>query len=177
MPAPTNPNKSQLDATQILQRVMDESTDKIRVDSSISINQIQGEVSVELDAADGDNVAISDGTNTVTTTTIGADVGLDVNVINLPSPASSPVIQNVSLPLAGSQYSVVLASTTKRYTLKLRGDAKLQIAFITGQTGTNYITISPGSAYFEENLQLTGSLTIYMQASKNNQVLEVLSWN
>ena len=177
MPAPVNPNRGNLDPTQILQRAFDETTDKLRVDSSVSISEIQGEVSIELDAADGDNVAISDGTNQVTTTVIGADVGLDVNVLNLPSPAGTPVITNVSLPTASTQYSVTLPSTTKRFYIKLRGDAKMQIAFISGQTNTNYVTISPGSTYKEENLTLTGSLTIYLQTTKNSQVLEVLSWN
>lgn len=177
MPAPVNPNRSQLDATQILQRVMDESTDKIRVDSSVSINEIQGEVSVELSAADGDNVAISDGTNTVTTTVIGSDVGLDVNVLNLPAPAGTPVIQNVLLTTANTEYNFSLSSSTKRYKIKARGDTKIQFSFISGQSGSNYITIPMGCEYVEDNLTLTGSLTIYLQASKNNQVLEVLSWN
>lgn len=177
MPEPVNPNRGNLDPTQILQRAFDELNDKIRVDSSISINQITGEVSVELDAADGDNVAISDGTNQVTTTVDGSKVGLDVNVLNLPTSAGSPLIQNISMGVGGNEYSVTLLASTVRYVLKNRGDAKLQLAFISGQTGTNYITISPGSVFKEDNLRLTSNLTIYVQASKNSQVLEVLSWN
>jgi hypothetical protein len=177
MPAPVNPNRSLLDATQILQRVMDESTDKIRVDSSVSITEIQGDVSVELSAADGDSVAISDGVNNVTTTVIGPDVGLDVNVLNLPQPVSTPLISNVSLATGGTEYSITLLSNVKRYRLKLRDDARLKIAFGAGQTNTNYITIPMGCEYNEENITLSSNLTIYVQASKNSQVLEVLSWS
>ena len=81
MPLP-NPTPSQLDQTQILQRVFDQSTDQLRADCNITLDQISGEVNVELDAADGDNVAISDGVNTVTTTNVGGKTGLDVNVLN-----------------------------------------------------------------------------------------------
>ena len=36
MPAPVNPNRSELDQQQILQRAFDESTDRLRTDSTIT---------------------------------------------------------------------------------------------------------------------------------------------
>lgn len=67
-----NPNPSLLDQQQILQRVFDGTNDKLRVDSSISVTTIAGEVNVELSAADGDNVAISDGTDTLAVNSDGS---------------------------------------------------------------------------------------------------------
>lgn len=79
-PAPVNPNKSDLDQTQILQRVMDEATDRLRTDAAVSI---VGDVTVDIDAATGDNIAIAnaDGSKKVTVTTIGLQNGLDTNII------------------------------------------------------------------------------------------------
>lgn len=87
MPVPTNPNRGNLDQTQIMQRAFDEAADKLRVDASVSIASISGDVAVEIDAADGDNIAIAnaDGSKKASITTVDAKNGLDVNVINFPS--------------------------------------------------------------------------------------------
>lgn len=70
---------SRLDADQIIQNVYDEAQDKLRVDSSVSVTSITGDVAVEIDAADGDNIAISDGTDTLS---VNADGSINVNVIS-----------------------------------------------------------------------------------------------
>lgn len=106
MPEPTNPNKSLLDQTQIMQRVMDESTDRLRVDASVTATigdiKIDAEESdiaikdrvtdnllaiesdgsinanVNIDAASGDSIVISDGTNDLN---IESDGSINVNVV------------------------------------------------------------------------------------------------
>lgn len=181
MPAPVNPNRGNLDQTQILQRAFDESTDKLRVDSSVSITSITGDVAVEIDAADGDNIAISDGVNQATITPVGPKNGLDVNVI---SPISvviggveSPTITNIVIPLANTELSFSIPVTTKKCSLKLRGTGKLQYSFTSGQSNTNFMTIYPGSEENFSEFDLTSGLDIYFQSNKNNEVLEILAWN
>lgn len=54
---------SLLDMPQIIKAIYDEPNNRIRVDTGATFN-ISGELEIAIDAADGDNVAISDGTNT-----------------------------------------------------------------------------------------------------------------
>jgi hypothetical protein len=68
MPAPP---RTKLDAGQVLAYAFDDTTGRLRIDGT------GGGVSHTTDS-----VAIGDGTDLVTTTTVGADVGLDVNIIN-----------------------------------------------------------------------------------------------
>lgn len=74
-----NPNLSKLDDTQILNRVFDPLNDRLRTDAQITGN-ISGPQEIIINHVD-DSISIGDGTDLVTTTTVGADVGLDVNVI------------------------------------------------------------------------------------------------
>jgi transcription elongation GreA/GreB family factor len=179
VPAPVNPNRGQLDSTQILQRAFDETTDRIRADASVTIDHIDGEVSVEIDAADGDNIALSnaDGSKKVTVTTVGAKNALDVNVTNPEITVSTPLVSNISMPTAGTEYTFTIPAGTKRFSIKLRGVAQLNVTYTSGASGTNYILISAGCEYNEENLDLGSGLPIYFQANKNTQVLEIITWS
>jgi len=178
MAVPVNPNRGELDGTQILQRAFDESQDKIRVDSSVSVGSITGEVAVEIDAADGDNIAIAneDGSKKVTVTTIGGKEALDVNIANSIGGISVPTIQNINIVSANTEQTLVIPSTAKRMTLQLRNVATLKISFVSGQSGTNYYTIFAGSSYEIPDLDLSSSLNLYYQASKAT-TMEVLFWS
>jgi hypothetical protein len=70
----TAPKPTKLDQTQILQGSFDEDTGRLRVDAAVSATI--GTLSVEIDAADGDNIAISDGVNTLT---VNPDGTINVN--------------------------------------------------------------------------------------------------
>lgn len=76
MPAPP---PSSFDGNQVLQHAFEESTGRLRVDAAVSV--VIGTVEVIIDHTN-DSIRIGDGTDLVTTTTIGPDVGLDVNVIS-----------------------------------------------------------------------------------------------
>ena len=83
MPGPNVPYTN-LDQQQILQRVFNETDDKLRTESTVIVESVTGEVSVEIDAADGDNIAISnaDGSKKATITTVSSKNGIDANIIN-----------------------------------------------------------------------------------------------
>lgn len=177
MPGPNAPY-TQLSANQCIQQAFDESQDKLRVDASVSVTQIVGEVSVEIDAADGDNIALSspDGSKKVTVTTVGTSNALDVNIVGDSSGLSVPNIQNIPIAAPFVEQSLSFSASTKKITLKVRGDARLQISFVAGMSGTVYFTIPPGNSYTFDNLKLSSPLNLYFQASKS-QILEVLSWS
>lgn len=141
-----------------------DATLKINPDGSIDSN-------VEVDAADGDNIAISDGTNTML---VNPDGSINANVsIN---PLTTPVIVNPIATLANTEYSYAFPSNTKRIVIRARGNAKLQLAFAAGQSGTLYYTVAPGSSYEEIGLNVA-SLTVYFTSNKAGEVIEILSWN
>ena len=76
----SNP-RSLLSPGQIAQKVYDEVNDRIRVDAQYT-STLAGEIEIAIDSTE-DSVTIGDVSgNKVTTTTIGSDVGLDVNVIS-----------------------------------------------------------------------------------------------
>lgn len=77
---PINPfPASQLDFEQVIPAVYDD-MGRLRVDAEVTAN-FSGAQEVIISAED-DSIAIGDGTDLVTTTTVGPDVGLDVYVLN-----------------------------------------------------------------------------------------------
>lgn len=173
-PPPTN-----LDANQVLQHAFIETSGKLRVDASIS--PAGGATEVIISHTD-DSIRLGDGTSLVTTTTIGGEVGLDVNLINTtPIPvdlhlSGAPSILNVSAPVAATEYSFSLPITTTKYMFKSRSKGTIQYAYTSGASGTTYISVPPGNFEGDERLKLTSAITIYFQSNKTSDVLEIKYW-
>lgn len=76
------------DADQVVKLAYDETTQSIR---STAVATISGDVTVDIDAASGDNIALADSTGTkkVDVETFGGKNGLDVNVIHSVLPDSA----------------------------------------------------------------------------------------
>lgn len=67
-----------LDMPQVIKAIYDEPNNRIRVDAGATFN-ISGELEVAIDAASGDNIAISDGVNTLD---VNPDQSINVHVLN-----------------------------------------------------------------------------------------------
>lgn len=91
-------------------------------------------------------------------------------------PVQTPTIYNVSATLANTEYSQVLSSTTKRFSVKIRGFADLKLAYISGQSGITFITVPGGSSYEEINLAGTSAITLYFQSPSSAQTIEIVQW-
>jgi len=89
---------------------------------------------------------------------------------------TTPVIQNVTLALANTEYSIVVPTASVSYSIRTRGCSKLQLSFTATQSGTNYITVWPGETYNEEGLTSAASITLYVQSKTAGEVLEVWTW-
>lgn len=92
--------------------------------------------------------------------------------------ADTPTIYNVTTPgTPDTETSQALSANTKKFTIQTRGTtATMKLAFTSGQSGTNFITV-PKSASFEENdLNLTSGLTLYFQTDVASAVVEILEW-
>lgn len=89
---------------------------------------------------------------------------------------NAPTIANVSVLTASTEYSYALPANTRLFSVKVRGNSKLQLAFTSGQSGTNFITVEMGNRYVQNDVILTSGLTLYFQTSVAAQTVEILSW-
>lgn len=105
-----------------------------------------------------------------------AEVNSDNELLVEVSAADTPVIANIEMPLANTEYSYALPNGTKQFAMKLRGTGKLQFAFEAGQSNINYIFLAAGKSYSTKDVKIGSGLTLYFQSPKNNQVLEIISW-
>lgn len=120
-----------------------------------------------------DSIKIGDGVDFLA---INADGSINANIAAFS--AVSPVISNTTSPgTSFTEFSVVIPISTKRFSLQSRGNSRLQLSYIMGASGTTFLTIYPGTTYTEEGLNLTGALTIYLQASKASEIVEAVSWS
>lgn len=111
----------------------------------------------------------------VSTTILGTRKLLDVSVANN-TIAGTPVVANIAMPVANTEYSYTLAPNTKQILFKTRENSLLKFTFQMGQSNINYITVPPGSSYTLEGVDPTISLTVYFQSDNSAETLEIISW-
>lgn len=85
-----------------------------------------------------------------------------------------PQTINMDLPTLGTEYVVNLPITVRRFQIKARGLAKLNLAYTA--LSTQPITISPGCTYEEANLVTPSALRLYIKSNKPNTVIEAVYW-
>ena len=91
-------------------------------------------------------------------------------------PVQGPVIYNVYTSPTPSTETSFSTSTIKRFTIVNRGAIQVNIAYAPGGSGTNYITVYPGSNYEEDNIN-NQVITFYIQSPSANQRVEVVTWS
>lgn len=89
---------------------------------------------------------------------------------------TTPAIQNVSLVLANTEYSITIPVNTVEFSIRTRKNSLLKLAYTATESGTKYITIWPGETYTESAITDSASLTLYVQSSKADEIIEVWSW-
>ena len=90
--------------------------------------------------------------------------------------ATAPNISNTPLAVAGTEYTISLPTGTKKFQIQLRGVATLQLALTAGASGTTFWTLHAGAAWTEDGLTVQSPIDLYVQATQNTQVLELLYW-
>jgi hypothetical protein len=101
--------------------------------------------------------------------TVSAVVSMD------PVISKDPTVYNVSMPLANTEYSLSLPLQTKRFQMNIR-DHKSKFT-VSWTSGGAVLTKSPGTIYEESGLEIvTGKETIYFTATKDNLVMEIITW-
>lgn len=54
--------------------------------------------------------------------------------------------------------------------------SKLKLAYVSGNSGTLYVTVNPGCHYGEGDIFPPSALTLYLQTTLSGQVAEIVSW-
>ena len=144
---------------------------RVAVDLEGATISVPGGIEVQLSHLDPDHdsVRIGDGTNQLA---VNADGSINVNAEV--SDDTTTVILNVPVALAGTEISQALPANTKGFVLRSRGNSRLQIAFSSGQSGTNYFTVPNGASYEDKNFY--SSQTLYFQSSKAGETVEIIAY-
>lgn len=86
-------------------------------------------------------------------------------------------IQNIVVPNKDTEFVIQLPNNTKQYRINIRkNETTGKIAFSTGETATNYITLYRGNTFDSAELDLPINSNIYMSTDKDNVTVEVISW-
>jgi len=97
--------------------------------------------------------------------------------VNAGGGVNAPTIYNIAFPLANTEQTVLIPQNVKRFIIKVRGgNCKAQFSYTNGQSGIEFVTIEYANWYQEENLILLGDINLYIQVSKPNQVVELITW-
>jgi hypothetical protein len=89
-----------------------------------------------------------------------------------------PVIYNVTMTNANTEYSQALTNCKKFIILMRENDTTFRIAFVTGKVATPtapYFTVPEGSSYDEDNINFTG--TIYFACSLAGKIIQIITWS
>ena len=100
----------------------------------------------------------NDGAPFITTSSIGA-----------------PTIANIVIAAANTEQSYSMPASTKRYLIKPRGNGSIKLAHVSGQSGTNYLTIWPGAVYDTWEIK-ADTYSVYFQSPVAGLVVEIESW-
>ena len=89
---------------------------------------------------------------------------------------STPFSDNFSMPLANTEYAYAFPDNTRRFMIQNRNVGIIKLSYTSGESGTNYFSLSGGVVYSERNIETT-TITLYLQSPSANQLLEVISWS
>jgi len=94
-------------------------------------------------------------------------------------PATTPVIYNVTMTLADTEYSQALPASTKRFSIRTRDGTAFRMAFVTGKVAAPtepYFSILANIPYIEEQIEVA-ALTLYFGCGDAGKICEIVAWS
>lgn len=134
---------------------------------------IGGDASFETEPVAAGNVGLrdTDGTDINPTTLEESEKKLNK--------ATTPVVVNVTMTNADTEYSSTLPASTKKFLIHTRDGTAFRIAFVTGKVAAPtepYFTIPINTDYNEDFIEPT-ALTLYFACAEAAKVAEIVVWS
>ena len=108
-------------------------------------------------------------------------VSATVNVTAGSKPGTHTIF-NELVASANTEVSVILPANTEKITIMARTNraSKIQYSFVSGESGTKFITITPGVRKEINDIGLTGATPLYFQLSlveAGGTIVEIETWS
>jgi hypothetical protein len=95
--------------------------------------------------------------------------------------AARPVIYNVTLSSANTEFSRALPAGIRKFSIQCRTTSvDIKLSFVEGESGSTFLTILGNSAYNEDLIHapIGYTLTLYMQTTSTaSPVVEIVAWS
>lgn len=101
---------------------------------------------------------------------IGGQLSGNISVIG----TSTPMVDDLTLVAANTEYTYVFPQTTKSFMIRNMGNAFINYSYASGGT---FRAMFLTEEIFRQNLSLSGPLTVYLKSVKANQLLEIEYWS
>lgn len=88
---------------------------------------------------------------------------------------SNPSIINTAAPTV-SEYQLQLPAQTQEFIVKMRSSCGYKLAWVSGGTTVNYLSLPVGTVYKQSNLKLNSILNIYVMPAVAGSVIETQYW-
>lgn len=88
---------------------------------------------------------------------------------------TTPIIYNLNIINQGTEYSQALPANTKAFIVRSRNKGRLRLAYSTGGTNADYVTIPTGSSFKDTNFYT--SITVYVQSTKPGDIVEIVAYS
>ena len=160
-----------IDAAGNLYSLLVNANGRLQVDVIVGAAAAGGATSA-LQLPDGHNVTVDNLPADPATATRQTTLNTSVQRLT----AVTPVIYNVTMTVAGTEYSQALPANVKKFSVKCRTNVPVQLCFVAAGSDTLFITIPPGQTYWEDNLY-RAALTLYFDCETAAQVLEIVAWS
>lgn len=95
--------------------------------------------------------------------------------------ASKPLLQNLTLKAENTEYKIPFSPETRKFLMQARTSVELRLAFEKGAVadttlGKDYFTLKSGDAYWEDHLDLDGTIIIYVACGTAGTIVEIIKW-
>jgi len=102
----------------------------------------------------------------------------------LPSPQISigriPVIANLDMPTANTEYEYQVPAHTKKLLCQCRDGTAFRLAFEKSKVATStppYFSVRVNSVYYEDNLDTELGLIMYFAGAGTAKAIEIICWS
>jgi len=95
-----------------------------------------------------------------------------------PQVSTIPVIYNVTMTIANTEYSQALPANSKKFLIHCQDGTAFRLAYVTGKVAiptAPYLSVKASSSYNEDHIKATP--TIYVACAQAAKVVEIVSWS